>query len=192
MRDTIAGLRPNSASGVLDKNVSLPLGGASKRAFDVVMMPLMLATAILVRLFTKESIILCERLICLRGRMFVGYRFRILVAKETSSSWASGVAGALRASSLDELPQLVNVIRGDMSLVGPRPRAAAELSDYFAQAPECLIARPGFISICQSYNPASSDHLTEIMLDCHCVGNWSARLDFALLGKAIFRGSSRW
>ena len=72
-----------------------------------------------------------------------------------------------------------------MSLVGPRPRAPAEFSGYFAQAPECLLARPGLVSIWQSYKPALSDLQTEIALDRHYVSNWSARLDFALLSKII-------
>jgi len=156
----------------------------------LVLTPLILATATLIRFLTEKPIILCEQLIGLRGRTFIGYRFRIPVAKETNSRWASGVADALRTSSLDKLPQLFNVVRGDMSLVGPRPRVAAEFSDYFAQAPECLIARPGFISIRQSRNAALSDQLTEISLDRHYVSTWSAWLDFGLLGRAIFRGSS--
>ena len=73
-----------------------------------------------------------------------------------------------------------------MSLVGPRPRFANEFSHYFAQAPECLLARPGFIGIWESYNQAFSDQQTEIVLDRHYVCNWSARLDFVLLGKALF------
>ena len=75
------------------------------------------------------------------------------------------VAESFRASSLDKLPQLFNVIRGDMSLIGPRPRAPAEFNDYFAQAPECLFAKPGLTSILQGYNPPLSDLQTEIALD---------------------------
>jgi len=135
---------------------------------------------------TEDPIFRSERLIGRGGRIFVGYRFRIPVAETTSPYWVGGAVEALRASSLDKLPQLFNVIRGDMSLVGPWPRATAEFSDYFAQAPECLVARPGFINIQESYNPAFTDRQTEIVLDRHYVRNWSARLDFLLLSKAIF------
>jgi exopolysaccharide production protein ExoY len=195
MRESIAKLRPDSAIRVVETILqSPPLGGAWKRGFDVVMagvallvlMPLMLMTAVLIRLLTEESIFLTERLIGHAGRMFVGYRFRIPIAKETTRRWTSVAAESLRASSLDKLPQLFNVIRGDMSLVGPRPRAVAEFSDYVAQAPECLLARPGIIGLWQRDNPALSDQQAEIVLDRHYVCNWSARLDFALLGRAIF------
>jgi exopolysaccharide production protein ExoY len=197
VQESIARVRPGSASRVLDANLSCPpLGGAWKRRLDVatagaallVLVPLMLATAILVRILTGKSIILCERLIGLRGRTFVGYRFRIPVTKATTSGWASGFAVALRALSLDKLPQLFNVLRGDMSLVGPRPRTQAEFSYYVAQAAECLLARPGFIGIDERYEPAR-DQQREIVLDRYYVRHWSARLDFELLGKAIFRDS---
>src|SRR5262245_900819 len=194
VQESIAGVQPDASSRVLDENVqSRPLGGVWKRAFDIamagvallVLMPLVLATAILIRLLTEESIMRCEQLIGHRGKTFVGYRFRIAIAKVTTFRWASGVVEALRVSALDKLPQLFNVIRGDMSLVGPRPRAAAEVGDYCVRAPECLIARPGFISIWQSFNPALSDR-DEIALDRYYVRNWSARLDFAILGRALF------
>jgi len=146
----------------------------------------MLAIAVLIRVLTEDSIFRSERLIGRGGWIFVGYRFRIPVAEKSSPYWVGGAAEALRASSLDKLPQLFNVIRGDMSLVGPRPRAAAELSDYFAQAPDCLVARPGFISVQESYNSAFTDQQAEIVLDRHYVRNSSARLDFLLLSEAIF------
>ena len=196
MQESIARLRPDSASRVVEENLrSPPLGGAWKRAFDVamaglallVLMPLMLAMALLSRLLTGEFIFLSERLIGRGGRIFLGYRFRIPVAKsETTGHWANHIAKSLRASSLDRLPQLFNIIGGDMSLIGPRPRPATEFSDYLTQDRECLRARPGFISIWQSYYPALTDQQAEIALDRHYVCNWSARLDFALLCRAIF------
>jgi exopolysaccharide production protein ExoY len=194
MQESIARLRPESASRVLEKHSQFSaIGGPWKRAFDVAMavvallllMPLMLAAAVVIRLFTDGSLIASERLIGRGGATFVGYRLRLPGANPKTTRWANRVAESFRASSLDKLPQLFNVVRGDMSLVGPRPRAPAEFSDYFAQAPECLLARPGLISIWQSYNPPSSDQQTEIALERHYVSNWSARLDFALLSKII-------
>jgi exopolysaccharide production protein ExoY len=170
------------------------LGGPWKRAFDVVMavvafvvlMPLIFLTAILVRLFAAEPVIVCEQLIGLGGRTFVGYTFRIPVAAESSSRWAECFAEVMRRSGLDQLPRFFNVIRGDMSLIGPRPRAVAERWNHFARAPECLLARPGLISIGQSCRATCSDQRTEIALDRYYVRNWSIRLDFALLSKSIF------
>jgi len=196
MQESIARLRAGSASRVVEENLrSPPLGGARKRVFDVaiaglallVLMPLMLAMALLCRLLTEEFIFLSERLIGRGGRIFVGYRFRIpVVNSETAGRWANQIAKSLRASSLDQLPQLFNVIRGDMSLIGPRPRPAAEFGEYFTQGQECLRARPGFINVWQSYYPALTDQHAEIALDRHYVCNWSARLDFALFCRAIF------
>ena len=197
MQKAIAKLWLASASRVLEKHSQFPpVGGPSKRAFDVAMavvallllMPLMLAAAILTRLLTNGSVILSERLIGHGGTTFVGYRFRLPVANPKTTHWANHAAESLRASSLDKLPQLFNVVRGDMSLVGPRPRAPAEFSDYFAQPPECLLARPGLISIRHTYKRPLTDLQNEIVLDRRFVRNWSARLDFALLSKIIFAG----
>ena len=195
MQESTARLRLDSESGELQSKLSLPpLGGLWKRAVDVamagiallVLMPLMVITATLIRLLTEESIIRSEPLIGRGGRIFAAYKFRIPVASpETTSRWASHLAGALRVSSLDKLPQMFNILCGQMSLVGPRPRAAAELSDYFAQAPECLLARPGLISIWQKDNPALSSHHKEIEFDRYYVSNWSMGLDLALLTKTM-------
>jgi exopolysaccharide production protein ExoY len=198
MQEIIARQRLESANRVLEDNLCLPpLGGPLKRAIDVTtasvalvaLMPLITLTAVLVRLLTKKSIILSERLLGHGGRIFVGYRFRIPAADvESTSHWANCIAAALSSSSLDKLPQLFNVIRGDMSLVGPRPRAAVELRDYFAQAPECLRARPGLISISQSCHSIFNDQRTEVARD-HCyVSNWSLGLDLALLKMSAISG----
>jgi exopolysaccharide production protein ExoY len=153
----------------------------------VVLMPLILLTAILVRLLTREPILLPECSIGRRGRIFVSYKFRIPVANAGNAhAWPTRVAEALHKVGLDQLPQLFNVIRGEMSLIGPRPRAAHEFRHYFAQVSECLRARPGMISILQSYDPSSWDPRTEIALDQYYVCHWSMGLDFWILSKIIF------
>jgi exopolysaccharide production protein ExoY len=196
MLDEISRPRLESASCVLADYASLPpLGGPSKRAIDVIMaavalvvlLPLMLATAVLIRLLTQESIIVFEGLIGRGGRTFVGYRFRVPAAHaQSTSQYMQCVAAAVSRSSLDKLPQFINVMRGDMSLIGPRPRAAAEFGDYLAQAPECQLARPGLISIGETYDAGLREQRTEIALERHYVSHWSIGLDLALLSKAIF------
>ena len=198
MQEMVSRSRLDSASRVVEDGWSLPpLGGSWKRTFDVAiasvaiiaLMPLMLATAAIVRLLTEKSTILSERLIGRKGRTFVGYRFRIPVATtESNGPWAQCLAEALHRSRLDQLPRFFNVIRGDMSLIGPRPRAAVEFGDYFARAPECLLARPGLISIGQGFGRGFFDPRTEIALDRYYVSHWSIGLDLALLSKSIVSG----
>src|SRR5215813_13734230 len=196
MQNSIVTPGVNSGSRRLENISSLPpLGGRWKRFFDIataglallVLMPLMLATAGLLRLLAAESVILRERLIGRGGETFVGYTFRIHSAKGTTSSdWAERVAEALHVSSLDQLPRLFNVLRGDMSLIGPRPRAVVESASYFADAPECLLARPGLVSLWPTWNRRFSTQWTEIALDRYYVTNWSMALDVVLLSKMIF------
>ena len=165
------------------------LGGVRKRAFDVVMagialillMPIMLVTAVLIRLsMMGESIIVAECLIGLGGRAFARYKFRTAGGLR----WAEILSEALSRSSLDKVPQLFNVVRGDMSLAGPRPRIAHEMHD-FAQVPECLLARPGLIGMWQAYGQKGGNYRSEIALDRYYVRHWSMRLDFALLINAL-------
>jgi exopolysaccharide production protein ExoY len=200
MRESIVRLRPYSGRGGRDYSSLPSLGGACKRVIDVivagvalvVLTPIILMIAALIRSSTEGPIILSERLLGHGGRTFVGYKFRIPVANaESASPWGERVAEALRRSSLDRLPQFFNIICGDMSLIGPRPRAAAEFGDYFVRAPECLLARPGFISIGQSYRPTHADQRAEVALDRYYVRNWSMALDLALLSKAISAAAHR-
>ena len=151
----------------------------------LVLMPIMLVTAVLIRLLVGEPVILPEDMIGFGGRVFVAYKFRTKVGNASANLWAEYLVEALRRSSLDKLPQLFNVIRGDMSLVGPRPRAADELLHCFTQAPECLLARPGLTGMWQVYGRNRDNHRTETALDRYYVRHWSMRLDFALLNNAI-------
>jgi exopolysaccharide production protein ExoY len=168
------------------------LGGVRKRAFDVVMagialmvmMPIMIVTAVLIRWLIGEPVVLAQDMIGLEGRVFAGYKFRTATGNAKGANlWAGWLSEALRGSSLDKLPLFFNVLRGDMSLVGPRPRATGEPHN-FARAPECLLARPGLTGMWQGYSQKRCTQ-PEIALDRYYVRRWSMRLDFALLHNAI-------
>jgi lipopolysaccharide/colanic/teichoic acid biosynthesis glycosyltransferase len=91
----------------------------------------------------------------------------------------------LRRTSLDELPQLFNVIRGEMSLVGPRPVIRTELSKYGDDVDYFLMVRPGMTGLWQVSGRNDVDYDTRVYLDTWYVKNWSLWYDIAILFKTI-------
>lgn len=91
----------------------------------------------------------------------------------------------LRKTSLDELPQLFNVLRGDMSLVGPRPIITAELERYSDEVDYYLLSKPGMTGLWQVSGRSDVDYETRVYLDAWYVKNWSMWNDIAILFKTI-------
>jgi len=91
----------------------------------------------------------------------------------------------LRKTSLDELPQLLNVLKGEMSLVGPRPIVKSELAQYGNQAIFYLDCRPGMTGLWQISGRSDTDYTTRINLDAWYVRNWSLWYDITILFRTI-------
>src|SRR5262249_42200244 len=92
---------------------------------------------------------------------------------------------ALRRLSLDELPQLLNVIRGDMSLVGPRPTVASQVERYDARQRGRLRARPGLTGLAQVRGRNAIPWSERIEIDLEYVARWSVRRDLAILARTV-------
>ena len=97
----------------------------------------------------------------------------------------TAVGRILRRLSLDELPQLFNVLRGEMSLVGPRMIVPDEGERYGAALARRLSVRPGITGLWQVSGRQNVDYDTRVALDLEYIDNWSLRLDFLILLKTI-------
>ncbi len=91
----------------------------------------------------------------------------------------------LRKTSLDELPQLFNVLKGDMSLVGPRPIVEDELRRYGQLAGKYLSTRPGMTGLWQVSGRNDTTYRERVSLDCYYVDNWKIHTDIFLIIKTI-------
>ncbi|MEV7689698.1 sugar transferase [Streptomyces bungoensis] len=102
------------------------------------------------------------------------------------------VGSLLRRSSLDELPQLINVVRGDMSLVGPRPPLPEEVEEYTPDIKRRLLVKPGLTGLWQVSGRSDLPWDEAVRLDLGYVDNWSMGLDLTILlrtGSAVVRGT---
>jgi lipopolysaccharide/colanic/teichoic acid biosynthesis glycosyltransferase len=179
------------------------LGGFRKRALDVVitslallvLTPILIVMAGLIRLLIGKSVVVNEW-IGLGGKTFASYQFwpAVVARQDTSSallrlndlSWAESLVSALHMSSLDKLPLLFNVLRGDMSLFGPRPITADEVSRYCRLMPEYFAARPGLTGLWRhTYALNLRRPATQMTLDRYYIRYWSVRLDLTLLINSI-------
>lgn len=95
------------------------------------------------------------------------------------------IGGYLRRTSLDELPQLFNVLKGEMSLVGPRPIITAELARYNEEVDYYLLSKPGMTGLWQVSGRSDVDYETRVYLDAWYVKNWSMWNDIAILFKTV-------
>jgi undecaprenyl-phosphate galactose phosphotransferase len=144
-----------------------------------------------------------------KGQVFNCYKFRTMVVDaekqleqllqrqpELRKQWqaehklrldprVSPLGRFLRRTSLDELPQLINVIRGEMSLVGPRPVVRSELPRYGDQVGYYLMVRPGMTGLWQVSGRNDVDYDTRVYLDSWYVKNWSLWHDLVILFKTI-------
>ena len=97
----------------------------------------------------------------------------------------TGIGRFLRATSLDELPQLINVLRLEMSLVGPRPIVEAELPRYGRRISSYYLVRPGLTGLWQVSGRTTTSYARRVRLDAFYVENWSLRMDLVILLRTI-------
>lgn len=95
------------------------------------------------------------------------------------------IGSFLRKTSLDELPQLFNVLRGEMSLVGPRPVVADELARYGAMTSKYVSARPGMTGLWQVSGRNDTTYRERVSLDCYYIENWKIHTDLLLMLKTL-------
>ncbi len=182
-----------------------------KRGVDLVVsalaliffLPLMVLTATAIKLESPGPVIFRQTRKGFNGREFVIYKFRTMTVQEDGATIIQATRGdsrvtrlgrILRSSSIDELPQLVNVLKGDMSLVGPRPHALAH-DDYFESVLSDYAFRhhvkPGITGWAQCNGARgatpSVEHISErVKLDLWYINNWSFWLDIQILFKTCF------
>ena len=91
----------------------------------------------------------------------------------------------LRRYSLDELPQLINVVRGDMSLVGPRPPLASEVEQYGVDMRRRFLVKPGLTGLWQVSGRSDLSWDDSVRIDVRYVENWSLAYDLMILAKTV-------
>lgn len=107
------------------------------------------------------------------------------VFKMRNDPRVTGIGKVLRRTSLDELPQLVNILRGEMSLVGPRPPILYELSHYKEWHKRRLEAKPGLTGLWQVSGRSSVPFNEMVLMDLYYIDNWSLWFDFEILLRTI-------
>ena len=171
----------------------------------LILAPVLCLIAILVRVTSPGPVIYRRRVLGVDGVEFDAFKFRTMAQNAETSLPAdselarrfrenmklrvdprvTAVGRILRRLSLDELPQLLNVLRGEMSLVGPRMIAPDEGERYGAALARRLSVRPGITGLWQVSGRQNVDYDTRVSLDLEYIDNWSLRLDFLILLKTI-------
>ena len=200
-------------SEVIENERSNTLYEVTKRIIDIVgsfiglivLSPLMLIVSILIKLESKGEVIFKQKRVGLNGREFYMYKFRSMVinaeelkAELESQNEMSGpmfkmkddpritkIGKFIRKTSIDELPQLINVIKGEMSLVGPRPSLPKEVAKFEEWMNERLLVKPGLTCYWQVSGRNNIDFEDWMKLDIKYVRERNFWLDIKLILKTI-------
>lgn len=187
--------------------------GRAKRAFDLsvtlsallVLSPVFVAIAVVVKLTSPGPVFFRQERVGRYSEPFDVLKFRSMVvnAEELLDELAENNEGAgplfkmksdprvtrigrfLRKTSLDELPQLVNVLRNEMSLVGPRPALRSEMADWEPELYDRLQVKPGITGMWQVSGRSGTSFAEYTRLDLYYVHNWSLLVDLSIMVKTI-------
>ena len=172
----------------------------------LLLLPFLLLVALAVRIDSRGPVLFHQKRIGQGGQEFRIYKFRTMVTdaegqlatlaaighevndvlfKSRVDPRVTRVGRWLRRFSLDEVPQLINVLRGEMSLVGPRPGLASEVDCYEPDAMRRLRVRPGMTGLWQVSGRATLNWEQTVRLDLWYVDNWSSTLDLQILIRTV-------
>lgn len=196
--------------------VKTPMRGIGlffKRSFDVIaagiglliISPILLATAIAIKLDSKGTVFYRQKRIGKNGQIFHMYKFRSMISnadelkatlekqneadgpvfKIKNDPRITRIGQFIRKYSIDELPQLLNVLKGDMSLVGPRPPVSSEVEKYGDWEWRRLEVLPGITGLWQVSGRSDLSFQQWMNLDLYYIENWSFALDLKILLKTI-------
>lgn len=174
-----------------------------KRTLDIVvsalmlllLSPIMLVCAAAIWLYDRESVFFCQPRATRGGRIFTIYKFRTMRTNadahrsvQSDDDRITPVGRILRRFRLDELPQLINILKGDMSLVGPRPEILKNVEDYTAEVPEfsyrlaVKAGLTGYAQIAGKYNTAPKE---KMMMDLMYIEDYSIWRDIKIMLQTI-------
>lgn len=181
-----------------------------KRVFDLVgasvcivlFSPVMLITAILIKLTSKGPLIFTQERVGLHNRPFKMYKFRSMEVQskqEEKAGWTTkndprvtGIGKFIRRTSIDELPQLFNVLKGEMSLIGPRPERPQFVEKFREEIPRYMVkhqVRPGMTGWAQVNGYRGNTSIKKrIDYDLYYIENWTMGLDIKILFLTVFKG----
>lgn len=177
-----------------------PASSRTKRAIDVVgsilgltlSALLMVALGLLIRIRLGSPVLFKQVRPGLHGGPFTLYKFRTMLDAVGADGRAlpdvdrlTAFGKSLRASSLDELPELWNVLRGDMSLVGPRPLLMHYLDFYTPEQARRHEARPGLTGLSQTMGRNAQTWERKLALDVQYIDNWTLWLDAKILMRTV-------
>ncbi|MCC7009140.1 MAG: TIGR03013 family PEP-CTERM/XrtA system glycosyltransferase [Acidobacteria bacterium] len=183
---------------------------AAKRLLDLVVSsvglivgaPVMLLVGVAVKLTSAGPMLYHQQRVGLHGRVFTVHKFRTMCADAEAATgpvWASKhgdprvtpIGGWLRRTRLDELPQLWNIVKGDMSLVGPRPERPEFVQDLTRDIPyyrQRHVVRPGLTGWAQvryTYGASTEDALQKLQYDLYYIKNMSITLDLVIVFETV-------
>ena len=168
----------------------------------IVFSPIMLLSVIAIRLSSKGPIIFKQERVGLHNKPFMMYKFRTMDMQRESDEkkgWTvkddprvTKVGRVLRRTSMDELPQLFNILIGDMSIVGPRPERPQFVEEFREEIPRYMIkhqVRPGLTGWAQVNGLRGNTSIKErIKFDIYYIENWSLLFDIRIMFMTIFKG----
>ncbi len=190
--------------------LSSPFHAAVKRLCDilgslfciVLFSPVMLLFSLLVKCTSPGPLIYAQERVGLRNKPFMMYKFRSMVVQDAvqeKKRWTTRddprvtkIGRFMRKTSIDEMPQFFNVLKGDMSLVGPRPERPFFVEKFQEEIPRYMIkhqVRPGMTGWAQIHGLRGDTSIRRrIDYDLYYIENWTLGLDFKILFLTVFRG----
>jgi len=195
-------------------------GKIFKRAFDIIfsvfiliiLIPFIIIIAVIIKLDSAGPVFVKLERVGQKGRKFLFFKFRSMIEgahamkkdliaynersdgplfKMKNDPRITRFGKFLRKTSIDEIPQFFNVIKGDMSVVGPRPHEPEEVSRYQKDHKKLLTIKPGMTGMAQVSGRSDLNFEEEATLDVYYIENWSLLLDLQLIFRTPFALVSR-